>query len=122
MKLTNFGNRCIVITFESVQKERECLTKRCPSVDDRLLSNNKNDEASWSGEELFREFVQENDMCPWNSHLEESVRGLKLVGVFYPMTLLIGGRDIYLNTVLTALGQRLLQAPLGHRIQHFGKH
>ena len=74
-----------------------------------------------SGKALFDSFLTENKDCYWNPHLEESVKNLKYIGLIHPNTLMVCGRDIYLDTVRNAWARRVLQAPGGYSIHRVGK-
>ena len=117
--------RCIVLCLKKRQNIEEncgnhhsCRHNNCNINDEHQLTKGIDS----NGEKLFRDFVTENQSCKWNPHLEESIRGLKFVGFLHPSTILLGGRDIYLNTVKTALSQRLLQMPMDYRMRYYGMH
>lgn len=74
-----------------------------------------------SGKEIFESFVSENRTCYWNPHLEESVRNLKYIGCLHPSTVLVGGRDIYMDTVKAAWARKVLRPPVNFTIQRAGE-
>lgn len=74
-----------------------------------------------AGKNIFESFQAENSGCYWNPHLEESVRNLKFIGQIHPSTLLISGRDIYLDTVRNAFARRVLRPPSGFSLHKVGK-
>ena len=74
-----------------------------------------------TGHELYDQWIQRNKDCHWNPHLEESVRNLKFVGYLLPHTLLVGGRDIYLDTVRNAWSRRSLRAPHSLTLHRVGE-
>ena len=77
--------------------------------------------ATLTGREIFEAFVNQNKTCYWNPHLEESIRNLKYVGCLHPNTILIGGRDIYMDTVKGAWARKVLRAPFNYAIVRAGK-
>ena len=94
------------------------------SVTDKLnnASNNSNGPPkSLSGRELYDEFVLQNKGCFWDPHLEESLNNLQVLGYLFPHTVLIGGRDIYLDTVRSAWGRRVLQSPANYTLHKIGR-
>ena len=74
-----------------------------------------------TGCDIFNDFICENNNCYWNPHLEESVRNLKYIGYLHPTTLLVGGRDIYVDTVRGAWTRRALRPPKGFHIVRIGE-
>ena len=74
-----------------------------------------------TGWDIFNDFICENHNCYWNPHLEESVRNLKYIGYLHPTTLLVGGRDIYVDTVRGAWTRRALRPPKGFHIVRIGE-
>ena len=74
-----------------------------------------------TGSDIFNDFICENNNCYWNPHLEESVRNLKYIGYLHPTTLLVGGRDIYVDTVRGAWTRRALRPPKGFHIVRIGE-
>ena len=74
-----------------------------------------------NGWDIFNDFVGENKDCYWNPHLEESIRNLQYIGYLHPTTLLVGGRDIYIDTVRGAWTRRVLRPPKGFNIVRVGK-
>lgn len=72
--------------------------------------------------EIFHDFVEENRTCYWNPHLRESVEGVKFAGFLCdPPCLLVTGRDIYLDTLLTAWSTKVLRSPQGFTIHSAGR-
>ncbi len=74
-----------------------------------------------SAKALFDKFQEENKDCYWNPHLEESVKNMKYIGCIHPSTLLICGRDIYLDTVKSAWARKVLRAPANFYLLQVGK-
>ena len=74
-----------------------------------------------TGSDIFNDFICENKNCYWNPHLEESICNLKYIGYLHPTTLLVGGRDIYVDTVRGAWTRRVLRPPRGFHIVRVGK-
>lgn len=69
---------------------------------------------------LFQQFVDTNKNCPWNPHLQESLTNIKLCGFLLPNTLLINGREIYIQTIKNAYARRVIQPPSGYSLQKCG--
>ena len=74
------------------------------------------------GASLFEQFIDENKECYWNPHLEESINNVKHLGFIQPHTLLIGGRDIYIETIRAAWSRRVLRAPGNLVLSKVGKY
>ena len=107
-------SRCIVV----VLKEKRTKRHQSKLENQTEASSVKGPK---SGRELFEDFIAENKACHWNPHLEESVKGLKYAGFLHPSTLLVGGRDIFLDTVRGAWGRKALRAPLNYNITKVGE-
>ena len=101
-------SRCLVIVF----KEKRSSKLEAQSGEPRKTV---------TGKELFEEFTKENKRCYWNPHLEESIKSLRYVGCLYSSTILVGGRDIYLDTVKGAWARKVLRAPAPFTIQKVGE-
>ncbi|ELU02255.1 hypothetical protein CAPTEDRAFT_54960, partial [Capitella teleta] len=69
---------------------------------------------------LFEDFVNENRLCHWNPHLEESIKSLKYAGCLHPSTLLVTGREIFLDTIKSAWSRRALRPPPQYSINSVG--
>lgn len=121
-------DRCLVIVF----KEKRQHVKSVVDQNDGYLNSDKDCETNGysntvshgnyhSGKELYDEFVAQNKGCFWDPHLEESLNNVHVIGYIYPHVLLIGGRDIYLNTVKGAWSRRVLNAPQDFSIYRVGK-
>ena len=107
--------RCLGIVFkERKQKKQEAVV--VGSDDSRGVAAAK----LAGGGQLFREFIAENDCCFWNPHLQESIKHLKFEGYFNPSTVLVTGRDIYLDTVKAAWAQRTIRSPKGFTVHRVG--
>ncbi len=127
--------RCLAVVLrEKRSKKREALKLKQAQDSDCCSSgatdegkkptkdNKQSDQHSPESEKsLFDEFLTENKRCHWNPHLEESVQNLKCLGHLYPHTVLLGGRDIYLDTIRGAWGRKVLRPPPGYAIQKLGK-
>ena len=72
------------------------------------------------GKAIFDDFVWGNKDCYWDPHLKESVENLKYIGCLHPSTLLVGGRDIYIDTIKNAWARRVLRPPVGFTLQQIG--
>lgn len=101
--------RCLVFVLK--EKKAKKLDK----------SDDKDVHETPTGKELFDQWVDANKDCFWNPHLEESIRNLKYVGYLQPYTILVSGRDIYLDTVRNAWGRRSLRAPQNLVLHRVGK-
>ena len=111
--------RCLGIVFkERKPKKHESVGV----VDKEQVQVGANDIISkrMCGEELFREFIAENECCYWNPHLQESIKHLRFEGYFHPHTILVTGRDIYLDTVKCAWAQRTIRSPKGFTVHRVG--
>ena len=100
-------DKCLVIVFkEKRSKKCEDQNSKIPLVD---------------GTPLFEQFIDENKECYWNPHLEESINNIRHLGLIQPHSLLIGGRDIYIETIRAAWSRRVLRAPGSLVISKVGK-
>ena len=100
-------DKCLAIVF------KEKKSKKCEDNNSKI--------AVVSGISLFEQFVDENKECYWNPHLEESINNVKYFGFLHPHSLLIGGRDIYIETIRAAWARRVLRAPANFVINKVGK-
>ena len=103
---------------------RRCLVVVCKEKRSKRSDNSDSKEKEVEppvGKELYDQWIDVNKDCFWNPHLEESIRNLKFVGHLQPYTLLISGRDIYLDTVRNAWGRRSLRPPSGLVLHRVGK-
>ena len=100
-------DKCLVIVFKE---------KRSKKYEDQNSKIPLGDETS-----LFEQFIDENKECYWNPHLEESINNIRHLGFIQPHSLLIGGRDIYIETIRAAWSRRVLRAPGSLVISKVGK-
>ena len=63
------------------------------------------------GRDIFEGFIAENEECFWNPELEESIHGIRYLGVLLPCTLVVGGRDEYLDTIREAWARKIIKPP-----------
>ena len=73
-----------------------------------------------SGLQLFKSFRNQNSASFWDPHLQESVGSLKYVGLLRPCTLLIGGEDLPIDTIISSWARRTLLPPSGFYIESIG--
>ena len=73
-----------------------------------------------SGLQLFKSFRNENSSSFWDPHLQESVKSLKYIGLLRPCTLLIGGDDLPIDTIIASWSRRTLLPPCGFSIESIG--
>ena len=107
--------RSLAIVFKE-RKSKKCDLSK--SNDSRTPVTNE----VKSGLELFNAFVNENNRCYWDPHLEESVTNLKYEGHVHPHTILVTGRDIYLDTVKNAWLRRAIRSPSGFTVHRLGEY
>ena len=92
---------------------KEKKSKKCEEANSKIALGN--------GASLFEQFIDENKECYWNPHLEESINNVRYFGFLHPHNLLIGGRDIYIETIRAAWCRRVLRAPINLVISKVGK-
>ena len=109
--------RCLLFVFD------------CPDEDSKLLSDNLTFEEQNFVEAVekiedsfkhFDEFVSQNKGCFWDPHLEESLSNVKVNGVLFPLTLLVTGRDIHLDTIARAWSKRVLRSTQQYQLKALG--
>lgn len=100
------------------------VAPRCVAVVLKPASHQigKSEDKARTEREIFQDFVDENRTCYWNPHLKESIENLRFAGyLLESLSLLLAGRDIYLNTVLDAWSRRVLRPPQGFVIYTAGE-
>ena len=65
---------------------------------------------------LFEDFIDSNKGCIWDPHLEESLSNVRITGIIFPSTVVIGGRDIYLDTIVLAWSKRIIRSPVHYQL------
>ena len=120
--------RCLVLILKTKKDRRSCAGKQAgeePGWGSPASSGPASPQAGdtpTGGKAIFESFQAENGGCFWNPHLEESTKNLKYVGLLHPNTLLVGGRDIYLDTVKNAYARKVLRPPTGFSLHKVGEY
>ena len=118
--------RCVALTFKERKnnQHRKIKSTSNPRDCEQLESNTSNYKC---GHQLFNRFKECNARCFWNPHLEESINNLNIVGYLQPSSsnstcvILLGGRDIYLDTVKSAWARRVIKSPQPYVLHKVGK-
>ena len=126
---TSLLSRCMLIVLKEKRSCKHESTKAAIQNNnnstgqngDNANSGGQSQRTQRNGQELFEEWQERNKYCYWNPHLEESVKNVKYIGCINPSTILVAGRDIYLDTVKSAWSRRVLRAPSGYGISKLGK-
>lgn len=111
-KQWNLFPHCLIIGMKEKKRSRS-KSEYVGDFNDDVKPNN--------GTQLFDAFIERNCDCYWNPHLDESLKNVKYIGCMRSYTLLISGRDIYLETIRSAWSRRVLRAPKGFSLCRVGK-
>ena len=106
--------RCLAIVLKE---------KRNKKLDDADYKHGNTHGTDWNnGRVVFASLQNENRNCYWNHSLEESIRKMRYLGYVQPSTLLLGGKDVYLDTLRAAWAKRLLKPPKNFSIVRMGEY
>lgn len=125
--LLNYAFKCVPLKMSSNGQQVALeynVAARCVAVVLKPANDQmgKSEDKVRTEHEIFTDFVDENRTCYWNPHLRESIENLRFAGyLLESLSLLLAGRDIYLNTVLDAWSRRVLRPPQGFRIHTAGE-
>ena len=123
--------RCLAIIFKEKRHKKRTKSSHVKKMKDQSTQFNELDTTAepaddkypkFSGKVMFEEFQKVNSKCFWNPHLEESMRGVTFAGWLEPCSLLITGRDIYLETLKSAWAKKVLRPPVGYHMFSVGKY